>query len=683
MLGLTGKGGFKKYWRDRILLYDDLYATWLVKDKSSKARALPKDNSRLGIDFMGSYNGDNVTFYYVLDALPRVLPINFKDLLRQECRAGVRLTFLNSIKGHYIDWDSTQMRSRLRILREVGDNAANQKVDSFNLHRNIGSMNKQSWIEDSLEYLAVADRQRDRALLRTSMLVVVSGKRGDMFDESVKALEEVAKKRGISLTRILYDIPEVLRYFSPFSFNNDTGVGQRLPAHVMTDEITARFNTYNQGTLGTRGLYWGTDVYSNFPVLKVVKAKDSDAENWLITAETGGGKSHEIKMILLQLSGLGFNGTIMDIEGFEYIPMANFMSESKKVVIVNMAEGSGKYFDPVEIPVLTSNFELNSGAKKMSQDYTLAVFKTIMSRSYEKDSQIDNVINYAVGEVYARAGVTSNMHTWSKSRGLTLFSVYDMFVKIKEENKKATLSSHKKSEPFMLALDNVIETCSRYFDPKGTQEEIFKVRVRIEEIVDADLVVCSFGMAGKSYSSVDQVQLGLMQLSAAQISHQRSIYSKSRGKYNYKIWEEFQRWGKFPGSEATIGVAVTGGRKLGDVNIIITNDVGDILRDDRFGIFSNVTSYLVGAISDKKVRDDLCDRLSIPQMKPELDLIAKEKKVDDELDGVADNNESPLTYAFLCGLDRSKYGIIKCVLPPEIKRSALFKTGVDLQGQVK
>lgn len=682
MLGLFGKGGVKKYWRDRIYLYDDLWATWLVKNTSASARALPKDNNKIGIDFMGTYNGDNITYYYILDALPRVLPVNFKDILRQQCRSGVRLTFLNSIRGHHIDWDSTQMRSRLRILREVSEASGDKKVDSFNLHSNIGSMNKQKWIEDSLQYLAVADRERGRALVRTSMLVIISGKRGTEFDESVAAMETTAEKGGISLTRVLYDIPEVLRYFSPFSLNNESGIAQKLPIHVMTDEITARFSTYNQGTLGNRGIYWGTDVYSYFPVLKVVKAKDSDAENWLITAETGGGKSHIIKMILLQLTAIGFNGTIMDIEGFEYIPLANFMSENKKVVIVNMAEGTGKYFDPVEIPMLTNNLDLIADAKKMSQDYTLAVFKTIMSRSYDKDSNIDNVINRAVGRVYTAAGVTSNYRTWSKSKGLTLFNVYAMFSTMLQELEDDESYTGEKT-PFILALEHVIETCSRYFEKGGTQEDFFKERIRIEDIVDADLVVCSFGMAGKSHNSVDPVQLGLMQLSASQISHQRSIYSKSRGRFNYKVWEEFQRWGKFPGSEATIGVAVTGGRKLGDVNIIITNDVGDILREDRFSIFPNVTSYLIGAIGDSKIRSELCQRLSIANMEPELDLIAKEKKVDDELDDIADNNESPLTFAFLCGLDRSKYGVIKGVLPPEIKRSLLFKTGVDLQGGVK
>jgi hypothetical protein len=185
-------------------------------------------------------------------------------------------------------------------------------------------------------------------------------------------------------------------------------------------------------------------------------------------------------------------------------------------------------------------------------------------------------------------------------------------------------------------------------------------------------------MAGKSPQSIDEVQLALMQLGAAQLSHQRSVFSKAAGKFNFKLWEEFQRWGKFPDSDKTLGVAITGGRKLGDVNIIITNVVKELLDDDRFGIFGNITSFLAGAIGDEKVRIDLCDRLSVPNMKKEMDLLATAQRKDEEH---SQNSAygSPYQYAFLCGLDRSKYGIVKMLIPQDVSKSALFKTGVNIK----
>lgn len=671
MLGLWGKGGFRKYWGEVVTLYDDLYFTKTIKDHSDLCRKLPKEPGRISVDFAGSYDGENITFYYLIQAMPRELLVDFKDRIRKECRTGVRVNFLNYLRGHRIDWESPQMRARLRVLKQVGSENNSNNVNAYNLHENIGAMGKQDWIEDSLSYLAVADRKRSRSLMKSSILLTVSGKRGEDFDDSVKLIEGYARHIGITLQRVLYDIPDVLRFFSPFGRTQNKKVLDSLPTQVLTDEILARYSVYNQGTLGVRGICFGTDVYSKFPVLKVVKPRDDTAENWLITAETGGGKSHAIKDKIIQLLGLNYNGTIMDIEGFEYIPIANYVSKNSKVIVINMAEGSGNYFDPVEIPEETGIEEIDDDAKNMAINFTLSIFKTLLGKAYLEDIWVDTVINDAVSEMYKAAGVTEERSSWVNSQGSTLFDIYHMFFTLKD-------NQFRKDASYTSALEKCIAITSKYFDPDGTRASVFKERVMVGDVIDADLVICSFGMAGKSPQSIDEIQLALMQLGAAQLSHQRSIYSKSQGKFNFKVWEEFQRWGKFPDSDKTIGVAVTGGRKLGDVNIIITNDVGQILREDNFGILANISSFLIGAIADEQVRHELCERLSIPHMKRELDNISKAKKDD------AEGNDKVgsvhlLTYAFLCGLDRSKYGIVKVELPEELSASKLFRTGVNLR----
>jgi hypothetical protein len=672
MFKLFTTKGLVDHWKDIIVLYDDLNFSRIIRNTSLLCRRLPQDQDKIGIDFVGSYDGENITFYYLIQSMPKELLIDFKDRIRTECKSGVRVNFLDYIRGHKIDWDSAQMRSRLRVLKQVGSENDSNDVNAYNLHENIGAMGKQLRIEDSLQYLAIADIKRNRSLLKSSMLITIAGKRGENFDDSIKLIETYAKHIGIRLHRVLYDIPDLLRFFSPFSRTNNKSVSSILPTQVLTDEILARYNVYNQGTLGTSGVYFGTDVYSRFPVLKKVKQRDDSAEIWLVTAKTGGGKSHKIKMIILQLLGLNYNGTIMDIEGFEYIPLANFMSHSSKVVVINMAEGSGKYFDPVEIPRETGLEDIDKDAKNMSVNFTLAVFKTILGRAYDEDIWLDTVVNDAVSEMYKGAKVTDDRETWIGSEGLSLFSVFAEFFKLKS-------NKFREDVGYLSALEKAIAITSKYFEPDGTRASVFNEKVVVSDIIDAKLVVCSFGMAGKAQQAVDEVQLALMQLGAAQLSHQRSIFSKSKGLFNFKIWEEFQRWGKFPDSDKTIGVAVTGGRKLGDVNIIITNNVKELLDDDRFGILGNITSYIVGAISDEKVRKDLCDRMSIPHMKKELDLIAAENTSDDEMEG-STKGSAPLAYAFLCGLDGNKFGIIKTVLPDDLTKSRLFKTGVDLNG---
>ena len=185
-------------------------------------------------------------------------------------------------------------------------------------------------------------------------------------------------------------------------------------------------------------------------------------------------------------------------------------------------------------------------------------------------------------------------------------------------------------------------------------------------------------MAGKSEANVDHTQMALMQLCAANISYLRSVFSKLQGKFNFKLWEEFQRWGGFPDADKTITVALTGGRKLGDVNIIVTNKVGDMLRDDKFGVFSNITSIAIGCIWDSEIRRELCDRLSMPNMLPELEvLVAKNTDLSAYVDGDT-SFANPYMKAFLIGLDKTIFTLSRMTLPRELANSDIFKTGVNI-----
>ena len=188
----------------------------------------------------------------------------------------------------------------------------------------------------------------------------------------------------------------------------------------MTDELLARFSTYSQGIVGKEGIYWGTDIDSNFPCLKPVKVTSGTAENWLITAETGGGKSYFVKSLVLQLlASPNINGTIMDIEGFEYAPLDALINQSEDAVTINMSEGSGSYYDPVEI-VLTGDEKLDEDMKGLSTSFTLSVFKTLLGNT-GNDEWVDIAINDAVSLTYTKAGVVdSDPSTWVKSKGLTL-----------------------------------------------------------------------------------------------------------------------------------------------------------------------------------------------------------------------------------------------------------------------
>ena len=687
-----------------IRLWDEIISSFLSRHNSNFGETRTYN---FYSDILGFYSGEKkVSYIYTINGYPREIENSYRSTLRSECKEGVRISFISPLEKTAIDWTSAQTKARLRNWKAVDRQQDEEEVDEYNLYENLNTIDSQNWRKDSLVYLSTAELRRKRKMFIFKSLMIISGERGSAFNDSVIEIEKLCKAMNLSIARITADIPEYLKVFSPFSNTFNEKILKSCGNVTLPDELLARFSTYSQGIVGTRGIYWGTDIFSSFPCLKPVKEDSDKAENWLITAETGGGKSFFIKGVLSQLVAKdNFNGTIMDVEGFEYIPLANYLATSDKVIIINMAEGTGVYYDPVEI-ILTGNEELDRDMYSLSTSFTLSLFKCLLDNTEDEDEWVDIVINDAVSLTYAMKGVSSSdMSTWGNSKGLSLYHVYNMLKLLKSNGNaeraigsmfteslyEEKMGGGKKlsqndvnrlitSNPgYQKSIDLCIAKISRYFEPDGVRASLFKNRISIDDIKDAKLVVCSFGMAGKSENSVDSIQMSLMQLYSANISHLRSIFSKHRGIYNFKLWEEFQRWGGFPDADKTINVALTGGRKLGDVNIIITNKVIDMLNDDKFGVFSNVTSFAIGAIGDSFVREELCNRLTIANMIPDLNAIANNNK---DLSAYVDGDtvlSNPYRKAFLIGLDRTIYTVSKMIIPRGLASSKIFKTGVEEQ----
>lgn len=681
-----------KFWE----LWDKVIASNMRKNESMRG---DKKSDNFYIDFAGIYSGvDNVTYLYTIDKFPSEVEILFRQSIRRECKQGVRVSFISLYDPHKIAWSSPNTKARLRTWRNIDRTQGETDIDDFNLYDNIDSMGGMQWRKTSLRYLSKAERLRKRKTFTVRTMMLISGKRGADFDETVQNVVTFCEDSGFKITRLMLNIQEYLKVFSPFSLVFNGKVDGQIGKSIYTDELIARFSTYSQGIVGTNGIVWGSDIFSGFPCLKPTKITTETAENWLITAETGGGKSLFVKVLLLQLlANKYYNATVMDIEGFEYIYIAYYLrSIGEDIKIINMAEGQGSYFDPVEI-IITGDELSDEGMKSLSSSFTISMLKTLVGSSVKTNEWVSIIIEDAVATLYRDNGVTSDMKTWVRSKGLTLFDVFDV---IKRQDNPS--NKYIEDVDYKKALDITIGKLRTYFDKDGARADIFTSRVTIRDIQNSKLVVCSFGMAGKSPQTIDPVQMGLMQLCAANISHLRAIFSKTQGRFNIKIWEEFQRWGHFPDSEKTITTALTGGRKLGDINIILTNLVSELLATDRFKVFENVTSYAIGAINDANVRAEVCRRLSIVNMTPELDTIAKfsvnkdttnnDQMVNFDGGEVSDNRTSegneramdnqlrnPYCKAFLIGLDRSLHTIARMDVPTELRASNILKTGVSLQ----
>jgi hypothetical protein len=663
---------FKKI-KDLIDFYDNQFYLSKNLNRSKVIKPSRVTPGNIGVDPLSTFSKKGVTYYYIVEALPNELPIDFKRRLELSMSAGVRLSMLINSSLHTIDWGSVEMQRRLRALESVRQSA--EDSSAYNLHDRASKIKGTSAVEDSLEYLADSSITRGRSLTRTEMFFVVTGERGDAFDFSINSLNTVARNMGIKLKRVTYVIPQFLEYFSPFKRKFTTEMANEVKQFVLTDEILSGMFRYTQGGISSNGTYCGMDIKSGYPTSVKIKEKGDEAEIWLVTAETGGGKSFFVKWLVLAILGEGFNATIMDVEGFEYLKLGEFMEQGgSSVKVINLGEGSGvNYFDPVEIHELTGIKDVDDIAKKMSMSFTVSTLRTMLSDLGKDDPWVNIAVKKLVNYAYKSWGVTEDKDTWKNTRGMSLHDIFKLIPSVPTEGHPPE---------FKKALGDI-----KFFLDYHLETSLLGERITVKDIKDADVLICSFGMAGKSEDMVDPIAMVLMQLTATLISYQRSIFSMAKGKFNLKVWEEFQRWGKFPNAEKTIGVALTGGRKLGDFNLVVTNDVKSLLNDDKFSLFGNITSFFLGAIIDSETRTELCKRLSIPEFTGELDKIINAARLvtSKEDKGDVDDSEvfNPYTYAFLAGLKRSKFNVIRLDLPAFALSTGIFKTGITREEEVE
>lgn len=673
---------FLDLWRRRILNH-------LKADRSNYPPIRDYNCYSNGNATMSGKN--NISFYYTIDGYPAQIPIDFKDNIRREARDGIRISFIELYEPTRIDWNSPAMKSKIKTWKTIDEDR--EEVDEYNYQANIGVSDSMLRRKNSLVYLSDADTRRKRNFFKFRTMIIITGNRGENFDKTVFEVKEYCKKQGIVITRVEENLFDYIAAFSPFSMEFNGEVLRGVGSNTIPDEQIARFSTYDQGKIGKNGIIFGTDIFSGFAVYKQIKKNSVDAENILITAETGGGKSFFLKVLLLQLIAFSeYNGTINDIEGFEYIPMAGFIANNDSVVILNMAEGQGCYYDPFEITT-TGVKSLDEDIFTFCKSFTNSVFRVLVgSTLIDENVWAQKIINNAISRAYTDLGVVADDHsTWSNTKGYDLFYVYDKFKDLYREcielsgvNKDdlELYERYKLNKGYIDTLDKVVAKLSEYFEPfenGGIRSDVFSHKVALSDIANAKLVVNSFGMAGKSADTIDPTQMALSQLSAANISHIRSIFSKAQGKYNFKVWEEFQRWGSMPDSVNTIKTAITGGRKLGDINFIVTNNVKELLDDDRFGIFDNITSFAIGAIASANTRKKLCEELSVPMLQGDLDSLVTKKGNTESFESNADTS-SMYDKAFLIQLDKSVTTLSKMMLPKHVAESDIFKTGVSLQG---
>lgn len=655
-------------------MYDTLIAN-LISGNSIIEPTKELDDNKIQIGFSNIGSKREISKYFIIQHYPDWLDLSFLDRLRYDCISdGVKLDYYFYCEDHKIKWNSQEMKYKMNVWKEYANETTDKSdINVFEYRNKRNASLSKDRLVLSTKYLNEAELDHNRKTLKVIILIKLSSLRDDEsimnLSNALTLLKENASRYGIKLRELRANLLDWLRYFSPFSLSHIPQIHKEVPKKVITDDLLAQMNPYKQGMLGNDGICLGVDVLSNTPVLKKFKEHSDMAENWLVSAETGGGKSYFVKNMLMFLLADGFVCTVLDYEGDEYTNLASYISASnpEDVKVVSMGKGSNVYYDPMPIPLLPNDCEINSELKELSMSYALAMFRIVASKTGELDKTEDSLISTAIKKAYESAGVTDDMSTWHRSKNLSLRVVYDFLKDMLQSNQYQNASGNSKKHE---TLERIVDNCRIYFEDGESKSGTFKNPMSAEDLFKAKFIVFSFGMRGASSDQTDPVSLALKQLSVSNLSIQISNYCKYVRKcFNVKIWEEMQRWGEVKGSAEVIGNAMTGGRKRGDVNIIITNDLASLLDEDNklnTKLSQNIQYFAIGKVKDTAVLEKFCKKFNL--------------EVDEALLKISGNSTSSgRYYKAFCLIMDSKKSIVQVRLSPDIANSRLFNTGVEIE----
>lgn len=664
---------------DKLDMYDMIFAN-LYAGNAVVEPEHTLDRQHIDIGFSNIASEKLIIKYFVIRKFPDWMYPRLFDRIRANClRPGIRINFFIYGEPHEINWESPEMKNRMSIWKSYSNEE--QSDSAFDYRKNRQDMLAKLRIVESTSYLNEAELDQKRSLVAASFVIEVACVRDDLslsyMAIAIEELKRMCKYEDIELLELRVNMMDWIQQLGTFSLRYIKEVSRRIGKKIMTDDVLANFNSYKQGRIGTEGTPLGIDIWSHTPVIKKFKQDPDGAENVLIAGGTGSGKSLFIKQLIPWLL-LDNVVTVLDFEGDEYTNIERLIygGNPKDAILISMGKGSGYYFDPMEIGELTGESEIDDGLKEQAQGYIIAMFKTILCKdNNELDKWESSVLDEAIMRVYEDYGVTDDKSTWKRSKGLRISMIYDEICNmvISQEFLDDNMDDVKHK-----AAVNIREVCKSYFEEGEPKYGAFKNPINIEDIRDCRFIVFSFGVNGATASQMDSKILALKQLSVANITSQISNYCKyARKCYNVKIWEEYQRWSEIKGSSEIIANAMTGGRKRGDINFIITNDLANMI--DAQDLLSaklqqNITGYIIGSVSSDPIREKFCKTFNIPEMIEPLKMIDKAKSRKRR----GSTPEDDYCHSFcVVMLNTGERAVVKAMLPEVLLESKLFRTGVE------
>lgn len=618
------------------------------------------NDSEVQVGYEILYSKRSQRCYYYIRALPEFISGSFYSAARSALALlkTDHPVFLNfRIQGvpHYIDWDSAEMKERRKQWSEY-EKTKEAKDTRFADAKTRQQSVFEDWRMKSWDYIQNAEDRKVQLIdCEVTLELAVDGNtvehRRSLLD-ACKEMEQWMAKNGIKFKKVKNNIMDFLKYTSITSLDPNTKAAKQVMNRVLSSEILAGMVGYVPGKINDTGVLFGIDMTTGMAVYKNMVRKGGDAENFLVIAETGGGKSYYMKALTIQMAINGFHQVVLDIDG-EYIPAAKQLDG----VIINMSKSAGLYFDSTVIGDLTGDDSVDIALLEDSRTTTENIFNILCDTETGMTSTEVKLFNDAYTNMFKRFGIApSDKTTWQNSKQLSFHILYQEII---------ALTGKPEYKAYEVELRAFIDKLFVYFDPNGIRAYMFKKPIILSEILShksnlpmfIDIVLnLESNSAGKT-----NVEALIKQSTATYLVTLVTNYFKSRHEFSIHYIEEYQRYSASPGVESLVVYMITGNRKRNAATFIISNSPTALLKIENpanQAIIDNINNYIIGKIKPTVI-EDVCHSFSLDNCVADLRAISTD----------------PLyKNTFILKINGQDTTIVKQCLPADVSNGPIFKT---------
>lgn len=607
------------------------------------------------------YSKHSQRCYYYVKAMPEYIASSFYSAVRSALRVysttyPVFIHFRVQGVPHVIDWNSAEMKQRRRNwenyerTKEVSDSRfADSKTRATNQF--------EEWRMKSWDYIQGAEDRKVQLIdcevtVELSVDGITADHKHSLLD-MCKEFEQWCAKQNIKIKKVRGNIPNFLRYTGLTSLDKKVPLGRQITNRVLSSEILARMISYVPGRIDDVGVLFGIDIMTGMAVYKNMVRPNGDAENFLVMAKTGGGKSFYMKAVCFHMMLNGFHQVVLDIDG-EYIPFA----KETGGIIINMSKAAGLYFDSTIIGDLTGNKDLDASLLHDSRTTTGKIFGLLCDVQEGMTPTELKLFNSAYNRLYDRYGIKiSDSTTWKNSKQLSFFKLYEEICSLCNDDEYA---------PYQTELRNFIDKLYVFFDKKGLRSYLFQTPISLAEILNRKENVPMFidivlNLESESDNNKQDIEALVKQSTATYLVTLITNYFKSKHEFTVHYIEEYQRYSASPGVESLVVYMITGNRKRNAATFVISNSPSALLKGGgaaNQAIIDNITNYIIGKVEPAAI-DMICKNFSLENCEKNLQAISRDKLY---------------SHAFLLKINNQDTTIVRQSLPASIVNSPIFKT---------